>query len=710
MESKTANIDFPITTDKPQAQKFFNQGIGQLHGFWTFEAERSFRQVLKIDPENPMAYWGMAMANNGNSNRAKELINQSVKHKASADERGRMWIEALAEYHRDPKTDKKKRKAAYLKALRNISAKYPADLEAKAFVALQLYRNGVNGKKTDHYESIDKIIGEVLAKNPMHPCHHYRIHLWDHKDPKRAVGSIGKCGQTSPGIAHMWHMPGHILSRLKRYHDATFQQEASARVDHANMIRDRVMPDQIHNFAHNNEWLTRNLDYAGRVGHALTMAKNMMELPRLPNVKDDSTWSVSSRSSHAYGKRHLYGLLQNYELWGDVLALKDTHYLRPGKSAAGKAKWQRLVASAYFNTGKIAEGNQLLADMEKLLAQQTTGKKKAGDTAEAKAKAEKKKATDIRKVRNAAERPFNSAISALNRGIAEAKVHRALATGEKAAAKGLLAKASDIRNERKALMQHRVGDTEAAIKTATAAVKSGAEQARPLAAQAFLLHAAGKAKEAKDAFDHLRRIAPEADLKVATFDRLKPLAKSLNLPTDWRKEPAEAKDMGLRPNLDELGPFRWSPSNAPRWTLRDKNGKPFSMSKYNGKPVLVVFYLGKGCSHCMEQLNEFTPATDKFNKLGVEIVAVSTDTVTGLKQTFPDVALSVKQFPFPLISDARLSIFKAYRAYDDFEETPLHGTFLIDGKGKVRWQNISYEPFTAVDFLLEEAERLLALP
>ena len=45
----------------------------------------------------------------------------------------------------------------------------------------------------------------------------------------------------------MWHMPGHILSRLKRYHDAAWQQEASARVDHAHMMRDRVMPDRIHN-------------------------------------------------------------------------------------------------------------------------------------------------------------------------------------------------------------------------------------------------------------------------------------------------------------------------------------------------------------------------------------------------------------------------------------------------------------------------------
>jgi len=41
---------------------------------------------------------------------------------------------------------------------------------------------------------------------------------------------------------------------------------------------------------------------------------------------------------------------------------------------------------------------------------------------------------------------------------------------------------------------------------------------------------------------------------------------------------------------------------------------------------------------------------------------------------------------------------------------PLHGTFLIDAAGKVRWQDISFEPFTAVNFLLEEAERLLSLP
>src|SRR5262245_6419154 len=38
-------LDFPVTTTNLEAQKFFDQGVGQLHGFWYFEAERSFRQV-----------------------------------------------------------------------------------------------------------------------------------------------------------------------------------------------------------------------------------------------------------------------------------------------------------------------------------------------------------------------------------------------------------------------------------------------------------------------------------------------------------------------------------------------------------------------------------------------------------------------------------------------------------------------------------------
>jgi len=701
----TSNVSFPITTDSTKAQAFFNQGIGQLHGFWYLEAERSFRQVLKLHPEHPMAYWGIAMANAKNRARSQSIMKKAVAGRSKVGNREQMWIDSMNAYQNE--TDSKKRKAARLKSYQNISDKYPEDLEAQAFLALAMYNN-VRGKK--NYDEVEKRITKILAKNPKHPCHHYRIHLWDYKDPKRAVVSVGQCGQAAPGIAHMWHMPGHILSRLKRYNDATWQQEASARVDHAHMIRDRVMPDRIHNYAHNNEWLTRNLSQAGKATRALDMAKNMIELPRLPNVKEDGSWSFPSRSSHYYGRKHLYDLLTNYELWDEVIKLKDTHYFKSDKTASNRAKYWRILACAYVNTGEDTKANALLDKMENLLSEQRAGKAKAGKEAEEKAKKEKKKPSDMKKAKSGAERPYSSVITTLERGIAETKMYQALKDGKIEEAKTQYSKVRDFRSERKALLQLKFGNQEEANKLAASAVKSAVEQARPLAAQAYIFHRTKNPSEAKNAMNHLRRIAPELDLEVEWFRRLNPLAKAMNLPSDWRQKQPEAKDMGLRPKLDDLGPFRWHPSPAPDWALTDRNGELFSLKSQHGKPMVLIFYLGKGCPHCMDQLNAFNPLAKEFGSKGITLLAVSTDSAAGLLDTFIGYDAKDRHFNFPLLSDPTLATFKKYRAYDGFEEIPLHGTFLIDSSGRILWQEISYEPFMAPKFLLEEAERLLAQP
>ena len=62
----------------------------------------------------------------------------------------------------------------------------------------------------------------------------------------------------------------------------------------------------------------------------------------------------------------------------------------------------------------------------------------------------------------------------------------------------------------------------------------------------------------------------------------------------------------------------------------------------------------------------------------------------------------------PVVSDSALGVFKQYHAYDDFEKQPLHGTFLVDGRGQVRWQDVAADPFADTKFLLAEARRLLA--
>ena len=50
-------------------------------------------------------------------------------------------------------------------------------------------------------------------------------------------------------------------------------------------------------------------------------------------------------------------------------------------------------------------------------------------------------------------------------------------------------------------------------------------------------------------------------------------------------------------------------------------------------------------------------------------------------------------------------MFKAYRCID-FDNQPLHGTFLIDAQGRVRWRDISDKPFNDPAFLLGQAKQL----
>ena len=33
----TGKVHFPVTSENPQVQKFIEQGVGQVHGFWNFD-------------------------------------------------------------------------------------------------------------------------------------------------------------------------------------------------------------------------------------------------------------------------------------------------------------------------------------------------------------------------------------------------------------------------------------------------------------------------------------------------------------------------------------------------------------------------------------------------------------------------------------------------------------------------------------------------
>jgi peroxiredoxin len=146
------------------------------------------------------------------------------------------------------------------------------------------------------------------------------------------------------------------------------------------------------------------------------------------------------------------------------------------------------------------------------------------------------------------------------------------------------------------------------------------------------------------------------------------------------------------------------PAPAPAWSLPDGTGKTVSLAQYQGRPVVVIFYRGSGCIQCMEQLNNFAGKAREFANAGIDLVAISTDSPDDLKESLAPYQ-EKGGFPFPLLSDAKLDVFKAYRLLD-FDNQPLHGTFLIDAHSRIRWRDISDEPFNNPGFLLTEGKQL----
>ena len=694
-------ISFPVTTKSEEAQKFITQGIGQLHGFWYYEAERSFRQAAALDADCPMAYWGLAMANVGNETRGKGFIAEAVKRKEQCTPREKAYIDALDAWFKADSNKKKERSEALAKAFEQIVYDHPDDVEAKAMLVLHLWKASSDGVKIPSFLSYDALLDQVFAANPMHPAHHFRIHLWDTERAAKALGSAALCGQSGPGIAHLWHMPGHTFSKLKRYDDAVWQQEASARVDHAHMMRDRVLPDQIHNFAHNNEWCIRNMIHVGRVRDAVALAKNMVELPRHPKYN-----THSKGGSGKLGRERLLAVLTQFELWDELIALADSPYLEATDAEPDQLRRLQALATAYYRVNNVAQGEMLRLHVDRNLESLRVQQQLAGEVAEQKCRDEKKEEKDITKARDEARKGFEGRIKDWQKACDELAGHAAVAAGDFKRGHELLKKAG-ADGGYLAYVQLLAGEKEEAVKSVNNHVNGNSNEVLPLAWQVEVLWKAEKRDEAKAALEKLRGISRSIDLRSPIFARVTAIAKELGFPEDWRVVASMPADVGQRPDLATLGPAQWEPSTAPSLAVRSSEGQEVSLANYRGKPVVVIFFLGHGCLHCAQQLHDFAPFKGKFAEAGLEILAVSSDDPEGLKKSIE--GYTEGPLPLPLASDPTLESFKAYRCFDDFEQKPLHGTFVIDTAGRIRWQDISFEPFMEPAFVLEEAKRLLSL-
>jgi tetratricopeptide (TPR) repeat protein len=329
---------FPITTKSPEAQKFFDQGVAQMHSFWAREAERSFLQAAALDPEAPMPWWGVAMVAAGDYRphfqlvrdknaapkgmtpplqRAVDAAKKAKQLAHNASDRERAYIDAIVARRQFPLNDAAA-DAAYIAGLRAVMARYPDEIEAPTYLALHLMDGFLTPTRQPRPGSMEavQILKSLAVRAPNHPgVHHYVIHGWEGSSfAKDAWASCEQYAALVPEIPHALHMPGHIYSQTGKLKEAAASFVAAGKLERAYMAADPGYGNLHH--GHNIHYLAVVQAAAGHYDDALVSAR---ELLALKESEAEAKQLDNSRTAYRQGWFALLRTLVWAERWDELL-------------------------------------------------------------------------------------------------------------------------------------------------------------------------------------------------------------------------------------------------------------------------------------------------------------------------------------------------------------------------------------------------------
>ncbi len=232
------DFSYPISTDVPEAQAYFDQGLKLHYNFNHYEARRSFQAAQAADPHCAICAWGEAFVLGPNINApmaadavgpAFDAISRARALADNASAKERALIAALAErYSPDIGADRAALDAAFAEAMLTLSRVYNDDdhilaLTAEAIMDTQPwdYWNEDNTPKGQADQAI-ALVETVLERNPNHAAAiHLYIHLTEASDsPERAEAHAERLAALVPAAGHLVHMPSHTYFVIGRYKDS----------------------------------------------------------------------------------------------------------------------------------------------------------------------------------------------------------------------------------------------------------------------------------------------------------------------------------------------------------------------------------------------------------------------------------------------------------------------------------------------------------
>ena len=313
---KLGTVHFAISVD-PQTQQEFDRSLALLHSFEYEQAEHGFRAIADRDPNCGMAYWGIAMCNyhpiwgpstQADFDRGRVAIETAAKFGGMTD-REQSYIAAIGLYYKDAdRLDTATRKIAYEKAMEQLHARYPDDLEGTVFYALAILGNAPTTDKT--YATQKKaaaLLNSVLAQAPDHPgVAHYLIHSLDYPGlADLALPAARAYAKIAPSSPHAQHMPSHIFTRLGLWDESIASNLAAAKS--AREVMARTNPGATYfEELHAMDYLTYAYLQLGRDDDAKGMVDAIRAVPKLNQETLSAAYAFAAVPARYALERHMW--------------------------------------------------------------------------------------------------------------------------------------------------------------------------------------------------------------------------------------------------------------------------------------------------------------------------------------------------------------------------------------------------------------------
>ena len=128
-------------------------------------------------------------------------------------------------------------------------------------------------------------------------------------------------------------------------------------------------------------------------------------------------------------------------------------------------------------------------------------------------------------------------------------------------------------------------------------------------------------------------------------------------------------------------------SKAPDFTLTNQDREPVTLSKLQGKPVVLAFFPAAFSSVCTKELCTFKDSMAQLGEANAQVFGVSVDTFFTLK-AFQD----QQKLPFPLLSDFNKTAIRDYGVFNEdmigLKGIAKRAVFVIDKDGVVQHREV----------------------